>query len=153
MAAKKKLNSSARAMSDLSKIRLAAFTMIILGLAMLMLYLTGYKPGFLQIPVFALVSTYAERRFLQPVQTNATDEIGFLMLAAGLALLVWNTFKEKAVERQIEALKFAVKYTFIFAILAYVLVFGYAIFGVLMALFPVFIVLYLIKFELLGRKI
>lgn len=118
-----------------------------------MLYLTGYKPGFLQIPVFALVSTYAERRFLQPVQTNATDEIGFLMLAAGLALLVWNTFKEKAVERQIEALKFAVKYTFIFAILAYVLVFGYAIFGVLMALFPVFIVLYLIKFELLGRKI
>jgi uncharacterized membrane protein YidH (DUF202 family) len=140
-------------MSDSLKIRLAALLFISTGITLLVLYLSGYKPAFLQIPVFAVASTYAQNRFFQLVETNAIDEIGFLFIAVGLSFLVWNTFKERDVERQLKAFKFALKYTFIFAFLAYVLIFGYAIFGVLMALFPVFIVLYLIKFELLRRKV
>lgn len=136
-------------MSDSLKTRLTAFLLIAAGLMMLTLYLNGQKPEFLQIPVFAVASTYAERRFLQPVETNATDEIGFLMLAGGMALLVWNTFQTDVAEKRVKAFTFALKYTFLFAILAYLFVFGYAIFGVLMVLFPLFVVLYLVKFELL----
>ncbi|KPM46681.1 hypothetical protein [Jiulongibacter sediminis] len=138
-------------MSDTLKIRLAAFTLMVVGGALILLYLSGHKPAFLQIPVFALASTYNENRFVQMVQTNAIDEIGFLLLTAGLALLVFNTFREEAREKRLAAFEFALKYSLILAVIAYVLVFGYAIFGVLMALFPVFVVLYLIKFELLKK--
>ncbi|WP_304238256.1 hypothetical protein [Jiulongibacter sediminis] len=138
-------------MSSSLKIRLTAFLLSVVGIAFLTLYLMGYKPAFLQIPVFALASTYAENRFVQMVQTNAIDEIGFLLLTAGLALMVFNTFREDARDKRLEAFEFALKYSLILAAIAYVLVFGYAIFGLLMALFPVFVVLYLIKFELLKK--
>lgn len=146
MAVKKKSFSSVKAMSDTFKIRLTGVGLTAIGVTVILLYLKGYKPGFLQIPVFALASTYAENRILQTVQTNAFDEIGFLLLSAGLALLLWNTFKSDAREKRLLAFEFALKYSLLVAVLGYALVFGYAIFGVLMSLFPLFIVLYLVRF-------
>ncbi len=133
-------------MNKKTRVKVAGTALIVSGIALLLIYLKGYKPGFLQIPVFALASTYAENRFLQPVQTNATDELGFLLVSAGLALLVWDTFELDALEKRQLAFEFALKYTLILAVLGYALVFGYAIFGVLMSLFPLFIVLYLVSF-------
>lgn len=126
---------------------------ITLGITFLSAYLNGIKPDFLNVKVFALASTYLEKRFVQVVQTNAMDEVGMSMLVAGLFLLILTKEKkenEQTNHNRLQAFVFAAKATFVFWIGCYWLFFGYIIFPISMTFFVFYLLVYYFFFKYLN---
>ncbi|MCA0363070.1 MAG: hypothetical protein LCH67_03445 [Bacteroidetes bacterium] len=125
--------------------KIYSYFLIPIGVLLLVFYLRGIKPEFLNIPVFAFASTYLENRFLSLVQTNAIDEIGFTFLVSGLYLLIMTQEKNETFilnELRIKAFLFALKLTFLLWLVSYLLFYGYIIFPISMLAFLFFILVY-----------
>jgi hypothetical protein len=129
-----------------------SFLLIPFGILLLVLYLKGIKPDFLDIPVFAFASTYFENHFFALVRTNAIDEIGFLILISGIYMLIFTEEKtEKPAYQALrqKALFFSLKVTFLLFTIAYIFFFGYIIFPISGLMFLIFITIYYAYFKFL----
>lgn len=121
--------------------RLGLFLMV-LGLPCGILYFLGRRPPLLNVPVFALVSSYAEARFLAVVRTNLLDEAFAVLCMGGAALIA---FSREAIETpvtqrlRLRALLLAGRWCLVAWLLACLLVYGWVIVIAAVALFPAFL--------------
>jgi hypothetical protein len=130
--------------------------LIIIGIAFLTAYQKGVKPEWVNVKVFALASTYLENRFLQIVQTNLMDEIGFVCLILGIGLLIFTQEQnEKLVfnEYRLKAFIIALKITLGIWLVSYLVLFGYIIFPISMLIFLIFLVVYYASFRYLKSEL
>lgn len=74
--------------------KIPGYLMILTGLVFAVLYMT-VKFRF-EIPVFALVSSYIETKYLTTFNTNFSDESAFLLLLSGFALVVFSKEKNES---------------------------------------------------------
>lgn len=122
-----------------------SFPLIIIGIACLSAYQKGIKPEWMNVKVFAIASTYLENRYLQIVQTNLMDEIGFVFLISGIGLLVFTKEKNEELvlnEYRLKAFIISLKITLGMWLISYLVLFGYIIFPISMLVFLIFLVVY-----------
>lgn len=130
----------------------SALVFIGIGIYCLYAYSIGIKPEFLNVPVFAIASTYMENRFFSMVRTNLIDEIGFCSVIIGVFVMA---FSYEKVEKQaynllrLKAFLFALKMSLGIWILSYLLFYGYIIFPISLGIFLLFILLYYFTFKYL----
>ncbi|SOE22527.1 hypothetical protein SAMN06298216_2953 [Spirosomataceae bacterium TFI 002] len=133
------------------KIKRYSSLFLLLGVGLLYLYFKGQRPEWLNVPVFALSSSYLETRNLQMVRTNLLDELGFLSTILGVALLVFSREKNENPNEydkiRISAFVRALLLSFSIWVLSYFLFYGYVIFLIGFTLFPIFTFAYYIMFR------
>ena len=137
-----------------NRYKVYSYFLIPIGILFLIFYLRGIKPEFLNIPVFAIASTYIENRTFSMVQTNAMDELGFLFLISGILLLVLTQEKNENFllnELRLKAFFFAFKFTMVLWLICYFLFYGYIIFPISMLSFLFFILVYYVYFRIISR--
>jgi len=76
-----------------NRFRIPGYVLTLTGLLFAVLYFT-IKFRF-EIPVFALVSSYLKTKYFTTFSTNFTDESIFLLLLAGLSLIVFSQEKDE----------------------------------------------------------
>lgn len=119
--------------------------LVIIGVGFLVAYQKGVKPEWMNVKVFALASTYLENRYLQIVQTNLMDEIGFMSLISGIGLLIFTEEKNEELvfnEYRLKAFIISLKITLGIWLVSYFVLFGYIIFPISMVVFLIFLVVY-----------
>lgn len=137
-----------------NRYKVYSYFLIPIGVLFLIFYLRGIKPEFLNIPVFAIASTYIENSTFRMVQTNAMDELGFLFLISGILLLVITQEKNENFllnELRLKAFFFSLKLTLILWLIFYFLFYGYIIFPISMLAFLFFILTYYVYFRIKLR--
>ena len=137
------------------KARLFSPLLFIPGLVSGYLYFFGGRPAFFEVPVFAVVTAYAETRFLVFAQTNLLDELFCLLCIGGLALFVFSKEKSEKEEYsvlRVNALIRSVYITLGFWLVCFLLIFGWAIFVVSTLLFIFFLITYYVTFRILVVK-
>lgn len=137
-----------------NRYKVYSYFLIPIGILFLIFYLRGIKPEFLNIPVFAIASTYIENRTFSMVQTNAMDELGFLFLISGILLLVLTQEKNENFllnELRLKAFFFAFKFSMVLWLICYFLFYGYIIFPISMLSFLFFILVYYVYFRIISR--
>ena len=133
-----------------------SFPLIIIGIVCLIAYQKDVRPLWMNVKVFAMASTYVEHRYLQIVQTNIMDEIGFVSLLSGIGLMIFSQEKKEQLSFgifRLNALMFALKTSFGIWILSYLLFYGYIIFPISMIIFLIFTILYYAYFKYITFKI
>lgn len=110
----------------------------------------------LQLPVFAVVSSFFEVKWFVVYATNVFDEIAMLVALAGCFLMVFS--KERNELAAYEAIRLrcwfdAVKYNMIFLMLVVVFVYGTGFIVVLVANMVSCMLLYLILFSIRKRGV
>lgn len=137
-----------------NRYKVYSYFLIPIGILFLIFYLRGIKPEFLNIPVFAIASTYIENRTFSMVKTNAMDELGFLFLISGILLLVLTQEKNENFllnELRLKAFFFAFKFSMVLWLICYFLFYGYIIFPISMLSFLFFILVYYVYFRIICR--
>lgn len=122
-----------------------SFPLIIIGIACLSAYQKGIKPKWMNVKVFAVASTYLENRYLQIVQTNLMDEIGFACLISGIGLLIFTQEKNEELVYngyRLKAFIVSIKITLGIWLVSYLFFFGFIIFPISMLVFLIFLVVY-----------
>jgi hypothetical protein len=138
-----------------NRARWVGISLFLAGLVSGYLYFLGSRPAFFQVPVFAIVSSYMENRFLVIAQTNILDELFAIFCLAGIFLIV---FSREANEHdgddliRASALQRAVYLTAILWGFTFLLVFGYSIFLISTFVFAVLPVIYYIFFRILRHR-
>lgn len=129
--------------------------LIIIGAGLLYLYFKDAKPDWLDVPVFAVTSTYVETRNFQMVRTNLLDELGFLFVLLGLGLVVLTKEKyencEKVAVSRYKAFVRSLQLTILVWSVIYLFVFGYVVFIISLGVFPFFVVAYYALFRYYSR--
>lgn len=137
------------------RFRHAGYVMIILGFGAAYLYFRGGRPAFFEIPVFAVVTSYAETRWFVIALTNSLDEIAFLFLLIGLLFI---GFSKKKTENhltnhtRIKALFYSAYITTILWGTAYLTVYGWPIIAVSSFIFAVFLLVNMIMLQILFAR-
>ncbi|MDZ7717321.1 MAG: hypothetical protein U5K72_00700 [Balneolaceae bacterium] len=137
------------------RFRFAGYIMIFLGIGAAYLYFFGGRPTYFEIPVFAIVTSYAETRWFVFAQTNALDELAFVFSLLGLLAILFSKEKHELPEisfLRIKAIIYGVYGTSLFLILLYITVFGWPIFIAIACAFAFFMVLSIIIFRVLVYK-
>jgi hypothetical protein len=137
------------------RFKFIGFVLIILSLVFGYLYFLGGRPAIFEIPVFALVSSYMESRFLVCAKTNILDELSAICMIGGLLLITFS--KEKKEEDfhndlRIKSLIYAVYFTSVLWMGIFLLVYGWAIFMISAAIFLFFLLAYYLIFKYLVYK-
>ena len=123
---------------------------IILAIPCAYLYFYGGKPDVFNIKTFAFVTTYAETRYFVWSQTNILDELAVIFLISGLSLI---SFSNERIEKpnyealRLKALVGAFKTSIVLLIVAFLTVYGVAIFVVSILHFFILLVIYYILFR------
>ena len=129
-----------------------SFVFFSVGICCIYAYFKGIKPEFLNVPIFALASTYMENRYFQMVRTNLMDEMGFVSLLLGVFFMAFSKEKNEKIEFDSFRLKsflLTARVTFLLWIVCYLLFFGFIIFPISMAIFLFFSFIYYIYFKYL----
>ncbi len=131
-------------------------TGVILGI------LFAYFNLVINLPVFAIFSSFLENRYFTVFTTNFTDELVLISLIGGLFLILFSKCRKEEESDEIKTIYETLKAKAIFKALYYntliqllsiVFIFGQGFFWVLVInLISVFI-LYLLFFEIMKRKI
>lgn len=129
--------------------------LIVIGLGLFYLYFKDIKPDWLDVPVFAVTSTYIETRSFQMVRTNLLDELGFIFVLLGLSLVVLTKEKyencEKIAVSRYTAFVKSLQLTILMWSVIYLFVFGYVVFIISLGIFPFFVVTYYALFRYYYR--
>lgn len=134
------------------RFRLAGYTMILLSFGAAYLYFLGGRPTLFEVPVFAIVTSYAETRWFVFAQTNSLDELAFVFSLLGLLAILFSKEKHEVPEisfLRIKAIVYAVYSTSFILILLYITVFGWPIFIVIACSFAFFLVVSILIFRIL----
>lgn len=137
------------------KFKFAGYVLIVLGLISAYLYFLGGKPDFLTSPIFAVITSYAETRYLVLAQTNLLDEIAAVFLLTGLIFIGFSEVKNESAEIKsirIKALILSVYFTASFWIIVFLLIYGWTIFIFSTFVFYVYLLLYFGIFNYLLFK-
>ncbi len=120
-------------------------------------YFQGIKPVWLQVPVFAIASTYLESRYMQMVETNLMDELGFILSILGLFILVFTKEKLEVNENlsllRLDSFLTATFITFLIWIILYLFIFVYSIFFISILIFPFYLMIYYVIFRIKISKL
>ncbi len=119
-----------------------------LGGLLLYLYFYGVRPGFLNVSVPAIASTYLEKRYFLVVQTNLLDELAFACFIGGLyALFFLGLSHSSSISFFEEAFYFAVKWSLLLLLVFYFLFYGYVALLALVFGLVVFFLMFYIKYN------
>ena len=137
-------------------VRLPGLVLVLLGLAILtMRYGFNYKPGFLDLKVYALYSFYIETKTFTVISNQMIEEFGGLFLLLGLFLLALSREKSEVAFLDVLRIRAFVLSSWINLIFLYISVlffYGFGFVGAL-TLFPViWLVAYLLVFRYLVFK-
>lgn len=126
------------------------FILIAIGTAYL--YFWGGRPSFFEVPVFAVITSYAETRWFVLAQTNLLDELAHLFLISGLVMIAFSKelHETKVVQAsRIRALFYAVYITSALWIAIYLTVYGWPIVVISATIFVLLMVLFILIFKVL----
>ena len=136
-----------------NRYKFAGAALIAAGSIMTALYFTmDFR---FEMPVFAILSSYAETRFMTAFSTNFADELILFTLLAGFILVSFS--KERNEEDQLRALRFkalilSVIINSAFLLLSILLIYGGAFVGVLILNIYTPFIIYLISFHVLKSN-
>lgn len=114
------------------------------------LYFWGGRPAFFEIPVFAVVTSYAETRWFVFAKTNALDEIAVVFILVGLMLIAFSKerYEDQRFDRiRIRSLFYSVYATILIWIIMYLTVFGWPIIILSAGIFILFLLTYILIFK------
>jgi len=134
------------------KARLIGFLLIFPGLAAGYLYYFGGKPSVFEIPVFAIVTSYLETRFMVLAQTNILDETAAVCIISGLICIGFSRLQQEdsfIASLRVRALFMAVYCSAILWIALFLLVFGWPILIVSSLVFLFFLLTNILVFQIL----
>lgn len=101
--------------------------------------------------VFAIASFYGERSYFSIIQTNIIDEMGSVFTVLGLLILFFSKERHEDAENynplRIKALVHSIWIVSLIWIAIFLLVYGFAIFFVATTVFPLFLLLCNIHFQ------
>lgn len=138
-----------------NKIRYLGYPLIFISLFAAYLYFWGGRPVLFEIPVFAIVTSYAETRWLVLAETNALDEIAIIFALLGLLIIGFSRDKNENKNKnksRITAIYYAVYITIALWIILYVIIYGWPIIVVSSSIFIVFLTIYILLFRLLVAR-
>ena len=124
---------------------------IISGLIFGYLYFFGGKPGFFTTKIFALITSYAETRFLVSAKTNLLDELAGTCIISGLILIGFSKETNESYKLnylRLKALIFSVYLSGVVWIIFFLLIFGWTIFIFSTVIFLIFLITYIIIFQI-----
>ena len=130
------------------------FILIAFGFAYL--YFWGGRPSFFEVPVFAIITSYAETRWFVMAQTNLLDELAHLFLISGLVMIAFSKehYETEVIQScRIRALFYAVYITSAIWIVIYLTVYGWPIVIVSATVFIQLLVLFILTYRVLLFKI
>lgn len=136
--------------------RLIGLALVFLGSLSGYLYYFDGKPDFLTIPVFAVITSYFETRFLTLAQTNLLDEIAAVFWIIGLMIFAFSKEKKEKEEYNLvrtKAVFWAIYFSAAVWIIMILTIFGWPVFIASTAVFPLFLIAYLILFKVLLQRI
>lgn len=137
------------------KTRYIGYGLIPIGLFTAYMYYFGGKPSFFEIPVFAIVTSYLETRFLVIAQTNILDETAAVCIISGLICIGFARLQEEdavITTIRIRALFFAVYFSAGTWIALFLLIFGWPILIVSSIIFLIFLLTNYIVLQVLLIK-
>lgn len=137
------------------RFRYVGFTLLPISFLTGWLYLFGSRPSMFEIPVFAVVSSYLETRWLVMAQTNILDEIAVVTMFLGLLFVAFSSEVSETdgvYQARIESLIYAVYGTTGIFVVIYLTVFGWPATALFAASFGCFLIIYTVLFHLLLLK-
>lgn len=136
-------------------LRYAGYLLIFISLGAAYLYNWGGRPAFFEVPVFAILTSYAETRWFVFAQTNALDEIAVISALLGLLFILFAKEKNEAPEMQMmrfRSLFLSVYITTILMIITYITVYGWPVFILISFSFIIFLLVSNIIFKMYVTK-
>jgi len=130
--------------------------LIILGFGATYFYFLGGRPVLFEVPVFAIITSYAETRWMVIAQTNALDEMAIIFALLGLIFIGFSKDKNEDhlfYESRVKAIYFAAYATTALWVLLYLTIYGWPIIPVSSSIFLLFLTIYIISFRLLSANI
>lgn len=137
------------------RFRYVGFLLIILSFGAAYLYFWGGRPAFFEIPVFAIVTSYVETRWMVIAQTNALDEIAVVFGILGLLFVGFSREKQEKTgynPLRVKAIFYSVYIAAGLWILVYLTIFGWPIIVISATIFILFLLTYIITFRFLLFK-
>ena len=137
-----------------NQFRFAGYLLILIGLGSAYLYYWGGRSSFFEIPVLAVVTSYAETRWFVLAQTNLLDEMALIFLLTGLLFAAFSKEKiesKKLDQYRIKALFCSVYGTAAIWMILYLTIFGWPMMIISASMFILFLVFYIIIFGYLKR--
>lgn len=135
------------------KFKVPAFCLIVLGLVLAYLYfIVNIR---IELPVLALVSAFAETKFLAVYKTNVADELILLCLILGLALLAFSRDKNENKTfsaLRIKALIYTVLIDIFLAVFSILFIYGAGFMVFIIANLILPFIIYLAIFNILKYK-
>jgi len=135
--------------------RKLGYLFLLIALGTSYLYFWGGRPSFFEVPVFAIITSYAETRWFVLAQTNLLDELAHLFLITGLVMIALSKESQETEAVQVcrvKALFYAVYATSALWIVIYLTVFGWPILIVSATIFILLLVMFIIIFRILLFK-
>lgn len=128
---------------------------VLIGLTAFYLYFYGGKPDFFNSKIFAIYTSYLKTRYFVWAQTNLLDEIGAVFSLLGLLFVGFSEEKKesKVIERiRTRSLFLAIYCTIFIWILLFLVVFGWPIFIISSLVFAIFLLIFILVFQLFLYK-
>jgi hypothetical protein len=137
------------------RFRYVGYALILFSFGAAYLYFWGGRPSFFELPVFAIVTSYVETRWMVVAQTNALDEIAVVFGILGLLFAGFSRERQEKIEYnpvRVKALFYSVYTAAGLWILFYLLIFGWPIIVVSAFIFIIFLLAYIVTFRFLLIK-
>lgn len=131
------------------------YVLLFMSMVAAYFYFWGGRPSFFEVPVFAVITSYAETRWFVLAQTNLLDEFAHLFLISGLVLIAFSKemHETEAIQAcRARALFYAVYTTATLWILIYLTVYGWPIMIVSATIFILLLVVFILIFRFLLYK-
>lgn len=136
--------------------RYVGYILLPVSLASGWLYLFGGRPATFEIPVFAVVSSYVETRWLVLAQTNILDEVAVVTLLTGLLFVAFSNEvceTDLVQKSRMRTLVYSIYSTTGICVIVYLTVYGWPAAVLFSAAFAIFLVIYIVLFRLSLLKI
>ena len=133
-------------------LRYAGYFLLLLSFGAAYLYFIGGRPPIFEVPVFAIVTSYAETRWMVIAQTNALDEMAIIFALLGLQIILFSkeTTENKNLSfLRIKAIIYGIYSTSIILIFIYLTVFGWPVFIVIAFSYLFFLAVSFLIFKIL----
>ncbi len=131
--------------------KVIGFLCIATGLLPGYLYYFGGKPAFFEVPVFAVITTYFQTRFLVIARTNILDEAAILLMLTGLIFIGFSRDKNESELKssfRVRALFHSVYLTAAFWALMLLTIFGWSSILASAFVFALFLIFNIILFRI-----
>jgi len=133
-------------------LRYVGYLLILFSLGVAYLYFFGGRPAFFEVPVFAILTSYAETRWFVFAQTNALDEMAMIFALAGILIII---FSKERIESEdlsflrMKAIVYGIYTTSIILVFIYLTVFGWPVFIAIAFSYLFFLVVSFLIFKIL----